>query len=252
MKKNLFLAGIILFCASTVAAQEVETAEGSKIFLNGVSYDFSVSWQEQIKCKHRLKSHYGSLGLAFSGLQGLKDYDVEPLTGRSYTVMWNFADAGIPLNRHFFLVSGMGLDFTRYHFLGSVSLRDIDGKAEFVRDNPVKPYKDSKALFTYFKVPTLLEYQTGFSRKGKSFFIQGGLEFLFKIWSKSEIIAREDTGLKRHKFGGYNCFPANMRFLLRVGVSGISVFGYYQPTPLFQQGKGPELYPFGIGISIFN
>ena len=37
---------------------------------------------------------------------------------------------------------------------------------------------------------------------------------------------------------------------LRIGFKWVSVFGYYQFTKLFKQGKGPDIYPISVGITI--
>ena len=39
-------------------------------------------------------------------------------------------------------------------------------------------------------------------------------------------------------------------FTLRVGYKFVSLYGYYQISNIFQRGKGPEMNPISVGITI--
>jgi hypothetical protein len=247
MKKYLLLAGIILFFStSSILAQEIKTSDTSSVAIDGASLDFIFSWKKhQPSSKPKAKdAHWAGLGFAFSGLKGLEN--VELNYGKSYTLMLNCAEYNIPLSHHWLLASGLGFDWSRYHFNGNKCLQDIDGIAQFVSDGQGRDFKDSKILLYYAKVPLLLEYQ----KKGRhtTFYVNGGIEALLKLYSKSQVEVRTNDKIQKIDLKGFNIFPVSARFLLQAGVNNVSLFGYYQPFPIFQKGKGPELNPFGAGI----
>jgi hypothetical protein len=152
----------------------------------------------------------------------------------------------VPLSHHWLLASGLGVDWSRYHFNGNKCLRDIDGIAQFVPDEQGRDFKDSKVLLYYAKVPLLFEYQI--KRRCTTFYVNGGVETLLKLYSKSQVEVRANDGIHKIDLKGFNIFPVSARFLLQAGINNVNVFGYYQPVPIFQKGKGPELNPFGAGI----
>jgi hypothetical protein len=246
MKKYLFSAGLILACSFMVAAQEVETNDGSKISIDGVSYNFIFSWKKDKH--HKIKPHNSSWSFTFSNLGNIGDA-AEPNYGRSYSWMLDIGGAYHTFNNHWLVSINGGLDWTRYHFNGNVRLWENNGRGEFTPDPNGRNYRDSKVLIYYLKIPLLLEYQTGRYKEG--FFINGGVEGLVKLYSKSQVEAyQSDNSISKEDLRGLNLYPINVRAVLRIGIAKTSLFGYYQPISLFNNNKGPELYPFGVGVSL--
>jgi hypothetical protein len=256
MKKNLlFIACVLIFSTPVFSQEEITATEEiiveeevkepesqSSVVFSGSSYNFIFSWK-----KKPTESHWTGLGFAFSNLKGLKGADLN--SGKSYSILLNVVDYTIPLNHHWLFVSGLGLDWSRYHFKGDVGLQDIDGTTQFVPAEEGQQYKDSKLLAYYVTIPLVLEYQTEIN-SDKTFFIQGGMEGLIKYYSKSQVDKRITDGLKKVSFTGLNIRPLNARLILRTGFDDFSIFGYYQLFPMFEKGKGPEVYPWGLGVML--
>jgi hypothetical protein len=231
---------------------EKEEKGKSSIIYNGSPYNFIFSWK-----KKAVESHWTGIGFAFSRLDGLEGVDLK--LGKSYSILLNLSEYTIPFNHHWLLSTGLGLDFTRHHFKGSVGLEetyihDTEGKqtgkcvAQFVPD--FREYKSSKLLTYYITIPLVWEYQAKIA-KDKLFFINGGVEGLIKYYSKSQIDIRTERSVEKVKYRELNIRPLNFRFVLRIGLSdNASIFGYYQPVPMFERGTGPQIKPFGIGIAI--
>lgn len=240
MKKILFIIGILSFSVS-VFAQE----EKSNILFDGSSYNFIFSWK-----KKPTKSHWTGLGFAFSNLNGLDKENVDLRLGRSYSIDLNLMNYNVPLHYHWLFVSGLGFDWTRYHFKGNIGLQsDADGITRFFPDSEGRSYRDSKLLVYYATIPLVLEYQKKISKR-RTFFINGGVEGLVNLYAKSQVEARTPNGITKIAYKDLNILPVNFRFVLRTGCSDFfSIFGYYQPYSMFQKGKGPELSSFGIGIA---
>jgi hypothetical protein len=211
----------------------------SCIMLDGSPYNFIFSWK-----RHDMKSHWTGFGFAFSALGGL-DGDVDIDLSHSYSVVLNVCDYTVPLSRKWLLTAGLGFDWSRYHFRGNTGLQSVGGKTVFVTDG--REYRDSKLLFYSATVPLLLEYQTRINKR-KTFFVYGGVEGLVKLYSKSQVEIR--TPKSRETYGGLHLLPLNFRLAGRIGFDKFSVFGYYQPLSMFENGKGPDIHPYGLGLML--
>ncbi|MDR2139430.1 MAG: hypothetical protein LBP50_07775 [Tannerella sp.] len=233
---------IIAVCAVMFSANTAFAQECSSVTLDGSLYDIVFSWKKK---RVAVESHWAGPGFAFSNLRGLPDA-ADLIPERSYSVSLNVEDREIPIHPHWLLVSGIGFDWTRFHFGGNVSLQNKGGHTDFFYDD--RTYKDSKLLVYYGKIPLLLEYQT--HANGKTFYMQGGVEGLVKLYSKSCIEVNSGKGIDREEFRNLKILPVNMRLFLHVGFSKFGVFGYYQPFSMFQQRRGPDLRSFGAGISL--
>ncbi|MDR0613774.1 MAG: hypothetical protein LBG45_09965 [Dysgonamonadaceae bacterium] len=241
MKKVLFLICLLSLTTSVFAQEE----EKSNILFDGSSYNFIISWK-----KKPAESHWTGLAFAFSNLNGLDRENVDLKLNRSYSIDLNLMDYNVPLHYHWLFVTGLGFDWSRYHFKGNIGLRDdSDGISRFLPDSEGRSYRDSKLLVYYATVPLLLEYQKKFGRH-KTFFINGGMEGLINLYSKSQVEARTPDGIKKMSCKDLNILPVNFRLVLRAGFDDFGIFGYCQPYSMLQTGKGQELRSFGIGIAL--
>jgi hypothetical protein len=227
--------------AMPVCAQE--ESEKSSVLIDGKFYSFAFNWQ------HKPKGvHWSGASFSFAGLEGLDNYDVISKMGRSYSFTLNVSNFSLPLSSHFVFGTGFGFDWTRYHFKGDVALKDNSaGITEFFADT--RPFRDSKLLVYYATFPLVLEYQKKIKNKTR-FFMQGGVEGLLKLYSKSEAEVRIDNAIKEEYYRDLNILPVNFRVVFRTGFDNVSFFCYYQPISMFASGKGPELHPFGVGIAL--
>jgi len=250
MKKVLFLI-CLLPLTTVVFAQEEEksdslVAEKSNILFDGSSYNFAFSWK-----KKPTKSHWTGIGFAFSNLNDLDQEANDLILNRSYSITLNAVDYIVPLHYHWLFVTGWGIDWSRYHFRGNAALQSgSDGITRFVPDPEGRSYRSNKLLVYYATIPILLEYQKKIGGD-KTFFVNGGVEGLVNLYSKSQVeIRTEQDGIKKVSYRDLNILPVNFRLVLRTGFDDFSIFGYYQPFSMFQAGKGPELRSIGIGIAL--
>jgi hypothetical protein len=254
MKKTLLsMAGILLFSASAFAREVVEDEEKSSIFFDGSSYHFIFQWEKAEKSSRkppRISSHWTGFGLAFSRpeIPGNSDPAPNLNLSRSYSVVLNLMDYNIPLSKHWVLASGLGFDWSRYHFRGNVGMQVVDGFSRFVK-NPQWEYESNKLLIYYATVPLLLEYQAKVG-SNRHFFMYGGVEGLIKCYSKSQLDMQTSEGIRKVNHHDLNLLPLNVRIACRAGFDDFSIFGYYQPFSMFEKGKGPEMYPCGIGLML--
>ena len=236
MKKYLLLVlATVSFSVSLCAQNE------SSVLYDGSAYNFIFSWK-----KKATKAHWTGFGFAFSNLEGLEEVDLK--RNRSYSVILNIGDYIVPLDHHWLLATGLGFDWSRYHFKGNVDLREENRVTQFIFDREGRSYRDSKFLVYYATIPVLLEYQTKLGNK--TFFMYGGAEGMINLYSKSQIEIKTPDGIKKRHHKDLNVLPLNYRFTARIGFDNFSLFGYYQPNSPFEKGKGPDVQPSGMGIML--
>ena len=115
---------------------------------------------------------------------------------------------------------------------------------------PNLSYKKSKFTTTYFDIPMEFRF------KSKSEFrIAIGFKFGFLIRALTKykgddylsntnkvVIYKKKIiqGVEKNRYG----------FTGRIGYKWLNLWGYYQLSTLFIQGKGPEMYPISIGLTL--
>jgi hypothetical protein len=214
----------------------------SSVLFDGSPYNYIFSWK-----KKPVESHWTGLGFAFSNLEGLENANLN--YGKSYSVILNLFDYVVPINSNWLFVSGLGFDWSRYHFKGNIGLQSKDDMAQFVKDEQNRDYKSNKLLVYYATIPLLLEYQAK-TTTNKVFFIHGGVEGLIKCYSKSRLDIRTNQGIEEVEYRDLNILPVNARLILRTGFDDFSIFGYYHLYSMFANGKGPDVKPCGIGLML--
>lgn len=218
-------------------------ASKSSATYDGASYNVMFAWKKKTKANN---PHWTGMGVALANFDGMSNVNAGLAISTSYSFIINPIDYRIPISSHWLLVSGMGLDFSRYHFKGNVGLTVVDGITKFV-ESADETYKSSKLITYYITVPLLLEYQTKLSNR--TFYISGGMVGYIKYYSKSQIDVKVVGGVEARNLGrDLNILPVNGRLMFQTGISDISFYAYYSPFSLFENGKGPDLKPIGVGI----
>lgn len=171
-------------------------------------------------------------------------------TGRSWNVNLNFHQTSIGLiGNRFGMVTGLGLEMNNFHFDSDNSIQEANGVVE-MRDLSEYSLNKSKLATTFLNVPLLLEVQLGPDKRSKRLYIAGGVIGGLKLCSHTKIVYR-DEGRKRKEKDRDDFYinPLRYGFTVRVGYHHAQIYGTYYPTPFFEKNKGPELYPFNVGLS---
>lgn len=176
-------------------------------------------------------------------------------TGKSWGVDINFLqyDIGFGTDK-IGLVTGLGFEFNNYRFDGQNSLTKdpVSGEIVSLEYDPTVSIDKSKLATTYLTAPLLLEFQIPVSGN-KNLFISGGVIGGLKIGSHTKVIYKEGGSKQRDKIrNDFNLSPVRYGVTARVGYRALKIFANYNLTPLFEKGKGPELYPVSIGLILFG
>lgn len=171
---------------------------------------------------------------------------------RSLNFQFNLFESQIKLVRHNMkLVTGFGFDYHLYELANKTTLNaDSSFTWGTVDSTGQYSYKKNKLRCTYIQVPLLLEFNTS-NDPDKAFHIAVGVVGQFLISSRTKQVLEEGRDKTTNvRKDGYNMSPFAAKAHVNVGYRGWTFFGEYSLTPLFQSGKGPELYPFTVGVRV--
>lgn len=181
----------------------------------------------------------------------------------------NFMEQKIEFGTHHVgLLTGLGWEFTSYHLKNNVLLAyDADSVYGVQIESP--EFRKNKLRQMGFRVPLMLEFNTkraplpseeeilarkakGFDRKG-NFHLAAGVvgTWYFDTMYKQKYRFDGENRKDRDK-GDYLLLPYRAAASVRVGYGALNLFAEYALTPLFREGKGPELTPFNIGLTIIG
>ena len=111
-------------------------------------------------------------------------------------------------------------------------------------------YKKNSLNVSYIKVPLMLEINTS-KNPDNNFHIAGGIEFAYRIHSVTkQKFDVDDHHYKVKQRDDFNIEPFRYSAVVRVGYNNVSVFANYGLNRMFQKDKGPQEYPFSLGVTI--
>jgi hypothetical protein len=149
---------------------------------------------------------------------------------------------------HVNVVTGLGFDFNHYALMNNVTLNG--GSEVLTASMDSVEYKKNTLNVSYLKVPLMLEINTG-SKPDNNFHIAAGAEFAYRIHSVAkQKYEQDDRNHKSKQRDDFNLEPFRYSALLRIGYNGVTVYASYGLNRLFKKNKGPQVYPFSIGVNI--
>ncbi|MGQ1785414.1 WG repeat-containing protein [Saccharicrinis sp. GN24d3] len=247
---------VIKFFGSKV---EIVDEDGTKEF----SFDKDKSFEQNRNDhkKHRkFRAHYWGVDIGLNnymsrdGNFSLPDgYNYLSLnTGKSIEVSVNAFQQNISLSRrgNVGFVTGLGLTYNNYRFDNPnipVSLANGNLSSVAISD----PIEKNKLTTLYLTAPVLFELQ--FSRKRPdAFYISTGVIGGYRLKSHTKVVSKIDgdrTKDKNNDSFALNDFRYGAQ--LRVGFKAINLYATYYLSEMFENDKGPELYPISFGISLY-
>lgn len=169
---------------------------------------------------------------------------------KSINVQLNIFEQNFNLIRERFgLVTGLGFEWNNYRFDNDVVLDGGGNELTFKPENPDKNYEKSKLVVTYLTLPLLFEFQTNSENDISSFHIAAGASGGLRIGSHSKNIVDGDKNKQRNDF---HMNPFKLEGMVRIGWGKLNLYTAYNVVPLFKDDKGPELYPFNVGVQILG
>lgn len=224
---------------TNIEVREAKTTEKSKIEYDGSSYNFIFSWKK----KKHLHPHWTGFGISFLHYNDIPNGNIKMSKSLNYTI--NLFDFHKQIgNSNWIFVSGIGSEWSNFHFDDNAALVKKDGITIFEPAPNNITYKTNKLTAHYLTIPILLEYQVS------NFHISGGAVGFLKFYSRSHVKYNndDDKTIKETMGRDLNIRPIDLKLRLQVGIDDISIFGYYSPFSMFEKGKGPKLKSTAIGV----
>jgi len=195
---------------------------------------------------------------------------------RSLMVNLNLFELNLNLvKNHFGLTTGLGFQFSNYYFNQNYKLKDdttflTNYKVYDDKGNPVD-LKVNKLTISWLNIPILLEYQTNSAMRSNSFHftagVIGGLRIgsyqkqEFDSWNTFYYLKDANGKSGGAFYASDKCIRSKSAYYLdnfkldataRIGWSFLNFFATYSLTPMFQDTKGPVLYPWSVGITLLG
>lgn len=200
--------------------------------------------------------------LGFNGVSGApKDFSLGLIGSRTLNIYYQY-DFRI-LKSGFSFVPGIGLGLERFKLKNNYTLDYKTGTTDEIiliatANAAVPNIKRSQLITNYLEIPAEIRFSTNPDDPSRSFNVAvgGRIGYLYDAFTKvkykengevKKIKDKQDFQLTKIRYG----------LTARIGFGDFSLFGYYNLTPLFEEGKGlkennqyNDFNTFTIGISL--
>ena len=174
-------------------------------------------------------------------------------TGKSWNVNINFLQYSLPIVKQSVgLVTGLGFQMNDYKFSSNNNIQK-DAVGNIIELPYAENLHTSKLHANYLTLPLILEFHLNPDRFGRKFYISGGIIGSMKLWSYTKVKYYDQGNKIKNKVrDDFSISPLQAAATLRFGFKTIRVFANYNLNTLFETGKGPELYPFSVGLVLLQ
>ena len=206
----------------------------------------------------RFRGHLGGLELGFNSLltdffsTSLKPEDnyFDLNTAKSYYFDFLLPCLNIGFTRHFGIATTLGINFNKYRFDGNNSIvKDLDGVIGPLYPPLGTEYSKSKLATTYLTLPVILEAQIPVANSHRTINIGAGVIGAVKLGSHTKTIYYSDGKHREKNKDDFSLNTFRWGATARIGYEFFQVYSTCYFTSMFEKAKGPELYPFEVGIA---
>jgi hypothetical protein len=227
---------------------------------NGTKIHMTREEREKRRNYGKFNGHWGGLEMGvntflesdysmYDGLGYGEFFDINH--AKSLTININFAEYTFSNERNTIgLVTGLGFSSMDFRFDQPITVSKAAGTGMLVPiDLEPQGFKKSKLNVSYLTAPLILEVATPLRFNNHRLTLAGGVIGGLNIGSRTKIKTDDGKSKDRRNF---SINPLKYDLTGRIGLGELCIFANYGMTPLFKEGKGPELVPFTVGISFPN
>lgn len=174
--------------------------------------------------------------------------------GKSLNFQLNPFEKDIHIYKNYVnLVVGLGFEWNQYEFSNKTRLNaDSSYTSGTIDSTNAFHYQKNRFKSTFVNVPVLLEFNTN-SDPDKAFHIAFGVIGGYKLGSRTrQILEQNANEIRLIRKDNYNINPFRVNAHASIGYHNFTLYADYALTPLFESGKGPELYPFTLGVKLVS
>ncbi len=213
--------------------------------------------------KSRFNGHWGGVHLGVNGLVNNNmeigvpsEFDfMDQKYQRSMEFNLNLYEQNFNLIKNRFgLITGIGFRWNNYFFKDNAFIRGDSSTVWGYRENvPGRRYEKSKLVVSYLSIPLLMEFQTNRYSRSDSFHLTMGMVMGVQLRSHTKNLFYDGEGKNKNKgWEDYNLSPFRWDLHASIGWQRINLYASYALNSLFLADKGPEVYPFSVGIALWG
>ncbi len=151
------------------------------------------------------------------------------------------------------LVTGIGLSLQSYRLDNKTTIE----KDEFGKVQPKTMFFDSnqksKLSVVYIEVPLMVEFQVPLKHIANRLYFSTGINVSRRLSSHTKVKYRSDDKKQKLKTpGDYSLRDFKFGGTVRIGYRWANLFANYDFTPMFEDHRGPRLYPFSVGVRLIS
>lgn len=209
------------------------------------------------KRKHHnhFEPHWAGFGLGFNNyvnasgstsMTGSNAY-MALVPQKSFDINLNIWELGLPVSHNAGFVTGLGFMWNNYRFDGNNNIQKENG---IIVSRPAPEginYELSKLRTTYLTLPLMFEVQGDIANH--TAYISAGGQVGFLLGQKVRMEYGDNVS---KSYSNKNLTPITYGLTARVGYRFLNIYANYNLSPLFEKNKGPELYPFSVGLMLAN
>jgi len=215
------------------------------------------------KKKPRFEGHWVGFEWGFNGFMdpnhsiNMKD-DLKYLElrqGRSWNINLNILQYSLGFGTDKIgLVTGLGFEFNDYHFRNKTNIKVDNGVTvvdSFYIQNNYNVTKTNLST-SHLTIPLLLEFQIPTYKDKHRIFFSTGVIGGVRLGTHTKVIYADNNEKKDKVKDDFNLSAFRYGLTARLGYRGLKLFANYYPTALFEKDKGPEIYPFSVGLILLS
>ncbi len=234
---------------------------------NKYDWDFEDDWSSDwdnlspFGKDKKFRGHYAGLDIGlnnyvnadFKTSLDTADRNFELNAGASWVYSLNFLEFNIPFGKNLGLVTGMGSTWNNYRLRNNVNLYENDEGILVAENETVKSYYKNTINTWTFSVPLIFEFQIPVAHKKPGIFCGIGVVGSAKVlsWGKQNYYMDGDR-IKIDKRSDYLINTFRYGLTARVGFKYLKLFANYDLVQLFQEDRGPEVYPVSVGLTLIS
>ncbi len=172
-------------------------------------------------------------------------------TEKSFAYALNIWEYSVPIHNYFGIITGAGIEWNSFSLHRNIDLSVNEDDIIVATEVPTseREYERNRFNMTYLTVPIIFEVQFPIGKE--RMYVGCGLTGSLRLWSKQKQTYYIDE--EKHKDKNVDDFqlaPLRYGLTTRIGYGDFGIFANYSLVQLFEDGSGPELYPFSIGVGL--
>lgn len=151
------------------------------------------------------------------------------------------------------MVTGLGLSLQSYHLNNNTTLTTDENRKVYPEKLFFDSNQKSKLSSVYLEVPILIEFQFPVGNEANRIYLSAGITGSKRLETHTKVKYRKNG--KREKLkspGAYSISDYKVAGTVRVGYRFVNLFASFDLVPLFEDRRGPVLYPFSFGVKLIS